>query len=212
MSRSDRLFHLMNRLQDGQTHLARDLATALGVSERTIYRDMDTLAASGIPVEGARGVGYTLADVTPLPSLLLTEDELNALHLGLAIVSEFNDPDLQAASQTLAQKLEAALPTATAPLQDKWKFATYPFADAARGLSHIPTLRAAIRAHQKLRLTYTSPQGDITSQTVHPHKLTYLGRYWVLHAWCAHRKATHDFRLDLIETAEPLPELFTPRS
>ena len=72
MRRPDRLFNLVQILRDGRLYRAKDLARRLDVSVRTIWRDMATLAASGLPVEGARGVGYQLRDPTVLPPMTLT--------------------------------------------------------------------------------------------------------------------------------------------
>lgn len=133
MHRSDRLFDLLHILQDGQLHTARALAVQLQVSQRTLYRDMETLAASGVPVHGTRGTGYRLADVTALPPLLLTPSELEALNLGLAIAAEVTDPDLKAAAASLGDKIDAALPEAGAPPHHSWALGTSPFADARAG-------------------------------------------------------------------------------
>ena len=102
MRRTDRLIDLVQILRDGQLHLARDLADSLGVSQRTVYRDMDTLIASGLPVEGARGVGYIMTAPVTLPPLNLTLEELEALHLGVAIVGEAAEPELQEAAISVA--------------------------------------------------------------------------------------------------------------
>ncbi|MFK7743493.1 MAG: helix-turn-helix transcriptional regulator [Roseobacter sp.] len=208
MRRSDRLFDIIQILRDGALHRAQDIATRLGVSVRTIYRDMDTLVASGVPVTGERGVGYMITEAVTLPPLTLTAAELEALNLGMAIVGEAADPDLKAAALSLADKIDAVLPTQVVAEADAWKFAVYPFADAARGFTHMPTLRAAIRARQKLRLTYTSKDGAVTSRTIRPLHMEYWGRIWTLTSWCELRSAHRVFRVDLIQTAEALPELF----
>ena len=153
MRRTDRLFDIIQILRDGKLHRAQDIADRLEVSVRTIYRDMDTLVASGVPVEGERGVGYMVREQITLPPLNLTTAELEALNLGMAIVAEAADPDLKAAALSLADKIDAVLPTETVAEADAWKFAVYPFADAARGFVHMPALRAAIKSRQKLRLS-----------------------------------------------------------
>lgn len=209
MPRTDRLFAIMQMLRDGKLHRAQDIADWVGVSVRTLYRDMDTLVSSGVPVEGARGVGYRITAATTLPPLTLTPEELEALNLGIAIVSEAADPDLKSAAQSLGDKIDAAMPTQAVAVADQWKFAVYPFADAARGFAHVSTLRAAIRARQKLRLTYTGPSGSVTSRVIRPLHMEYWGRVWTLTAWCELRAAFRVFRVDLIDTAEALPELFT---
>ncbi|MCE8524466.1 YafY family transcriptional regulator [Ruegeria pomeroyi] len=208
MRRTDRLFDIIQILRDGKLHRARDIAARLEVSVRTIYRDMDTLAASGIPVEGERGVGYMVREQITLPPLNLTPEELEALNLGMAIVAEAADPELKAAAQRLAEKIDAVLPTQTVAEADAWKFAVYPFADAARGLAHMAPIRAAIKARQKLRLVYRRIDGELTERTIRPLHMEYWGRVWTLTAWCELRAGFRVFRIDLIETLSPLPELF----
>lgn len=208
MRRTDRLFDIIQIMRDGKLHRAQDIAEGLGVSVRTIYRDMDTLVASGLPIEGERGIGYKITQATTLPPLTLSAEELEALNLGMAIVAEAADPDLKAAALSLADKIDAVLPTQAVAEADAWKFAVYPFADAARGFAHMPTLRAAIRARQKLRLAYMSKDNTVTTRVVRPLHMEYWGRIWTLTAWCELRDAHRVFRVDLIQTAEALPELF----
>ncbi len=209
MRRTDRLFDIIQILRDGKLHRAQDIADRLEVSVRTIYRDMDTLVASGVPVEGERGVGYMVREQITLPPLNLTTAELEALNLGMAIVAEAADPDLKAAAESLAEKIDAVLPTQVVAEADTWKFAVYPFADAARGLAHMAPLRAAIKTRQKLQLSYRRIDGALTERTIRPLHMEYWGRVWTLTAWCELRNGFRVFRIDLIETVTPLPELFT---
>ncbi|WP_417699656.1 helix-turn-helix transcriptional regulator [Pseudophaeobacter sp.] len=208
MRRTDRLFEIIQILRDGKLHRAQDIAARLEVSTRTIYRDMDTLVASGVPVEGERGLGYMVREQITLPPLTLTAEELEALNLGMAIVAEAADADLKAAAQSLAAKVDAVLPTETIAAADAWKFAVYPFADAARGFGHMPTLRAAIKSRQKLALQYQRIDGTLTERTIRPLHMEYWGRVWTLTAWCETRADFRVFRVDLIEEVRALPELF----
>lgn len=208
MRRSDRLFDILRMLRGGGLHRAEDIAGRLGVSARTIYRDMEMLARSGVPVAGARGAGYRLGDTTMVPPLNLTPAEIAALNLGIAIVAEAADPDLRAAALSLADKIDAALPAASVAPAEAWKFATYSFADAARGIAHVATLRGAIKGRQKLRLHHRQPDGSVADTVVRPLYLEALGRVWILTAWCESRRGFRDFRVDLIDTATALPELF----
>ena len=208
MRRTDRLFDIIQILRDGKLHRAQDIADRLEVSVRTIYRDMDTLVASGVPVEGERGVGYMVRDQITLPPVNLTPEELEALNLGMAIVAEAADPDLKRAALSLADKIDAVLPSETIAAADAWKFAVYPFADAARGFAHMSTLRAAIKSRQKLRLSYRRIDQQLTDRTVRPLHMEYWGRVWTLTAWCEARSDFRVFRVDLIEEATALPELF----
>ncbi len=208
MRRTDRLFNIIQILRDGNLHRAQDIAEALEVSVRTIYRDMDTLTASGIPVQGERGVGYMVTSQITLPPLNLTTEELEALNLGMAIVAEAADPGLKAAATSLAAKVDAVLPVQTIAEADAWKFAVYPFADAARGFAHMPALRAAISARQKLDVQYQSIDGSFTRRTLRPLHMEYWGRVWTLTAWCELRNDFRVFRVDLIQDSTPLPALF----
>ena len=130
-SRPDRLFTLISILRDGRLHRATDLADQLGVSLRSIYRDMDTLASSGVPVSGERGLGYQMTAPVTLPPLNLSKVELEALHLGMAVVSEADDPELRNAARSLSAKIDAVLPESRDATPTGWGFAIYPFADAA---------------------------------------------------------------------------------
>ncbi|APE43902.1 transcriptional regulator [Sulfitobacter alexandrii] len=208
MPRSDRLFDLLRLLQDGALHRAEDLARRMGVSVRTIYRDMDRLAASGVPVKGSRGAGYALEDAITLPPLTLTAKELEALNLGLAIVAQAADAELQTAADSLADRIDSVLPAQAMAAAEAWKTALSPFADPARNLTHLSLLRPAIRARQKVALTYTADDGFVARRTVRPLHLEYRGRVWALTAWCEGVDRFGLFRLDRIETAEALPELF----
>lgn len=208
MTRTARLYDLVTILRDGALHTAPDLARHLGVSVRTIYRDMETLANAGVPVGGTRGAGYRLVDTIALPPLALEPAELDALNLGIAIVAEAGDDALASAARSLLQKLEAALPAEGIAPADHWKFAPTPLANIARGLRHIPTLRSAIKARQKLRLAYVYAETGPTMQTIRPLRLESIGPAWLLTAWCETSDDFRDFRLDLIDTATALPELF----
>jgi predicted DNA-binding transcriptional regulator YafY len=208
MRRTDRLFDLVTVLRDGRLHRAQELADRLEVSVRTIYRDMETLQASGIPVEGARGVGYLLAAPVTLPPLNLTLLELEALELGMAVVAEAADPELQKAARALSARIDAVLAHGHAPPAESWGFAVHPFADAARGFRHMPALRAAIRARQKLDLAYRDAEGRASSRVIRPLQMEYLGRVWTLTAWDETGTDFSTFRIDRIEDLRARPELF----
>ncbi len=201
MRRSDRLMTLIRLLRGGTMHKAGDLARATGVSLRTIYRDMETLAASGVPIEGERGIGYRVTAAITLPPLNLTNEELEALHVGLAAMGQAADPDLSRAARSLATKLDAVLPE-DRPARHS-ALAVYPFADAARGFQHLPRIRQAIRAQQKLDLTH-----DGRSRTVRPLALDYWGRLWTVVVWCETAREFDELRVDQINALRILPSLF----
>jgi predicted DNA-binding transcriptional regulator YafY len=111
MSRDQRIFDLIQRMRDGRLHTAADLAQSLGVSTRTIWRDMAMMAATGIPVEGERGLGYILRAPLMLPPVMLTQDELDALMDGLGLVGDGDGPRAKAA-RALRFKVATLLPQA----------------------------------------------------------------------------------------------------
>ena len=203
MRRADRLMKIVQHLRDGSLHRAGDIAAATGVSLRTIYRDMETLAASGVPIEGARGIGYRVTAAITLPPLNLTMTEIEALHLGLSAVGQSGDTELSDAARTLSAKIDAVMPEDRSRAPTGYGFAVYPFADAARGFQHLPRIRQAIRARQKLSLVL----GGAT-RTVRPLQLDYWGRLWTCVVWCETRRGFDDLRVDQITELRSLPGLF----
>lgn len=209
MRRSDRLSEIIEIVRDGRLHLARDIAQALGVSVRTIYRDMDTLFASGVPLEGERGLGYLLREPVFLPPMTLSMAELEALHLGMAIVARAADEELQAASRTLLAKVaETASNRRSTP--KSWGFGVYPLAQAQLGFKHMPTLRAAIRTGERLRVTYHALDDTTSTRTVRPLQIEYWGQVWTLSTWCDLRDAFRAFRIDRITSCVRTGQLFKP--
>ncbi|MDJ0626974.1 MAG: YafY family protein [Rhodobacter sp.] len=208
MRRADRLYELIQILRDGRLHRAADMAARLDVSLRTVYRDMDTLAASGVPVEGERGIGYRMTAPITLPPLNLTLTELEALHLGMAVVGEAADDELKQAAHSLSAKIDAVLPEDRSAPPTGWGFAVYPFADAAAGFQYMPSIRAAIRARQKLDITYRALDGEETRRTIRPLLLEYWGRIWTVTAWCEFANDFNVLRVDRISRLEVLPALF----
>lgn len=197
MRRSDRLSEIVEIVQDGRLHLAREIADRLEVSVRTIYRDFDTLVASGIPIEGERGVGYMLREPVFLPPMNLSLTELEALHLGMAIVSEAADSELQMAAASLTLKI-SKVATANGTIPKAWGFGVYPFAQARIGFEHMPRIRTAIRNNEKLEIAYLSLGGQSSTRVVWPLQNAYWGRIWTMTCWCETRDDFRSFRIDRI--------------
>ncbi len=109
MKRDARLYDIVQALRDGRLHTAGELARRLGVSTRTIWRDMEMLAATGLPVTGERGLGYILRSPLVLPPTMLTPDELEALVEGLRHVGQDGNPRAKAA-RSLLYKITTLLP------------------------------------------------------------------------------------------------------
>ena len=208
MRRTDRLFELIQILRDGRLHTARDMAARLEVSTRTLWRDMATLIASGLPVEGERGVGYILREPVTLPPLTLTPDEVQALTLGLQLVTRGADPSLTRAAGSLLGKITAVLPARllNGMGEESWVF---PGAEALAAARHLPGLRRAIRLRERVVIGYVDGEGVASDRSVRPLVLEFWGRVWTLAAWCETREDFRSFRVDRIETLLPTGETFT---
>lgn len=207
MRRTDRLFEVIQILRDGRLHRAADMAQRLGVSVRTIWRDMGTLMESGLPIEGERGVGYMLRAPITLPPMVLSAEELDALRLGLRQISEGEDAAQARAARSLAAKIAAVLPTVADPDPDD--IFVFSPDGTQRAAPHLPAIRRAIRAGHRLAISYLDVNGAESHRDIRPLALDLAGRIWTLAAWCEARSEFRSFRLDrviaLTETREPLP-------
>jgi predicted DNA-binding transcriptional regulator YafY len=206
MSRKDRLFDIVQILRDGRLHRAGDLAARLDVSTRTIWRDMTSLTEGGLPIEGARGVGYRLREPTTLPPMALTRDEFEALRLGVALVAGAADPTIARAAASLRAKIGAVAPgRAQDPGSDSFVFASE---EAARAAPHLALIRRAIRDHLTLSLAYRGAEAE----RVRPLHLDYWGKSWTL---TTHLERVHDFkvfRVDLVTSLSHDGGAFLPES
>lgn len=198
MRRTDRLFEIIQTFRDGRLHTARSLAERLEVSTRTVWRDMATLIASGLPVEGERGVGYILREPITLPPLTLTPDEVLALTLGLRLVTSSADPSLAPAAASLRAKIEAVIPARLLPSDEDGTW-VFPGSEAIAAARHLPALRRAIRLREGVTVGYRDAQGSISKRPIRPLLLEFWGRVWTVAAWCETREAFRSFRVDRIE-------------
>ena len=208
MRRSDRLFDLIQTLRDGRLHRAQDLAARLGVTDRTIWRDMATLMQSGLPVEGARGMGYVLRQPVTLPPMMLSATELQVLRQGLRVMALSDDPQIARAARGLAAKVAQVTPAPADPEPDDlFHIANREPIRAAR---HLPLLRRAIRDREVLSLTYLDPRGSESHGDIRPLRLQVAGKTWSLIAWDEGRDAFRALRVDRImalgETGETFAE------
>jgi predicted DNA-binding transcriptional regulator YafY len=211
MRRSDRLFDLIQILRDGKLHRAADLGGQLKVSTRTIWRDMATLAASGLPIEGERGIGYLLRDPVALPPLALTREEFEALRLGMALVAGAADPGLARAASALRAKIAAVAPAAGSDEAgtDSFVFAS---PEAARAAPYLGLIRRALRERLTLRMGYAGADGGETRRRIRPLHLEFWGRAWTMTAWCDLCADFRVFRIDRITALDPDGGAFLPEA
>lgn len=204
MARNDRLFRLLQILRDGKLHRAVDLARDLGVSERTIWRDMATLTERGLPVHGERGVGYVLRDPITLPPLALSRDEMEVLRLGLALVAAGADPVLSRAAASLRARISAVAPLdASETGADTFVFSS---PEAARAAPHLGLIRRALREHLTLILNF----GGGDPIRIRPLHLEFWGKAWTLLAWSEYHNDFRVFRVDLVNSIKHDGGAFLP--
>lgn len=200
MRRADRLFRIVQLLRRRRTVVtAARIAEALEISERTVYRDVRDLVASGTPIEGAAGVGYRLRPGYDLPPLMFDRDEIQALVLGARIVSQFGDKALAAASESILSKVGAVLPKDLEPLLADTRLFVPGGRRRGQSAAALAIAREALIAQRRLQLTYADERGAATVRAVRPLGLFFWGPTWTLAAWCELRRGFRNFRLDRVK-------------
>ena len=212
MARPDRLFRLLDALRRlPQPVTAARLAAETEVSARTLYRDIETLRAGGARIEGAAGLGYTLAEDPALPPQMFTRLEVEALVLGLAEVRLAGDPALARAADDALAKVVATLPERVQRQAVHAVQMSYRYEQRAAPSPHLPLLRAACWDEQAVRLRYTDRGGGATERVVWPLGIVFLDRSLLLLAYCTLRTDFRRFHLDRVSEAVPTGEGFRPR-
>jgi predicted DNA-binding transcriptional regulator YafY len=191
---------------------ASALAAELGVSERTLYRDIAELSAQGAPIYGEAGIGYVLRPGLFLPPLMLTEDETEAIVLGLRYVDQRGDEVLAQAAAVALAKIGAVLaPAAKEALQNPIALPGPRGPGFPANAVDLRTFRAAIRSQRKLRIGYIDAKGARSKRVVWPIALGFMNEARVLLAWCEQRLAYRTFRTDRITAAEETGERYRER-
>lgn len=208
--RADRLFDILRILRSAKAPVtAASIADELEVTVRTVYRDIATLQARRIPIEGAAGVGYVLRRGFDLPPLMFTEDEAEAIAVGVRMLARTGDPGLQKAAESVLSKVTLVVPD---PLRD--------YLDAApvyvsKSGAPVPaqrdlptTIRHAIRDGRKMRIMYRDEEGRETLRVIQPFAVAYYVEATLVCAWCELRNDIRHFRTDRVGRAEVLDEGF----
>lgn len=208
MRRADRLFQIVQNLHHVRVTTARDLAQMLDVSERTIYRDIQDLSLSGVPITGEAGQGYRLLHGFHLPPLMFTEEELEALLLGARMVRAWTDRGLARGAHQALLKIEHVLPDNLKPTLAKQELLVPDFPMDGMAGEQLLIVRQAIREQHKILIDYRREDGEISKRVVHPLGLFYWGKVWTLVGWCELRDDFRHFRLDRMGTVEKLNHKF----
>jgi predicted DNA-binding transcriptional regulator YafY len=213
---SSRLLELLSLLQARRDWPGSELADRLGVSLRTIRRDVERLRDLGYPVGSVTGPagGYRLRAGTAMPPLLLDDDEAIAIAVGLRTAARASVAGIEEAALRALVKLEQVLPTHLGRRVRALSTAT--IAPAVGGPTvdpqHLTVIAAACRDSECLRFAYRSREGSDSRREVEPHSLVNLGRRWYLLAWDRDREDWRTFRVDRLARPASSGVLFTPRT
>lgn len=213
MRRADRLIkitHFLRRRRRAVT--ASRIAEEFNICTRTVYRDIQDLMDSGVPITGEAGVGYVINKEYYLPPITFSADELEAIGLGISMVRQWTDDKFAANARDAFDKIQAILP---ANLQGELQqIATY----SVSTRSKIPwtvsfsDIREYIRTRRKIHIEYTDEIKRTSNRTVRPLGLFFFSPVWLLTSWCEKRQDFRNFRLDRIKTLQPCEDTFENES
>ena len=199
MRRADRLFQIVQYLRGGRLMTAATLAGRLEVSERTIYRDIADLQASGVPIDGAAGVGYLLRDGYDLPPLMFTRDEIAALVAGARFVRAFGGAAMARAAEEALVKIETVVPDEVRTRGRQIEIHAMASNITSETRERLDAIERAVENRHKIALAYQDAEERATKRTVRPLGLWFWGKVWTLVAWCELRDDFRIFRVDRIE-------------
>jgi len=210
MRRADRLFEIIQILRRRKMARAQDLAEKLEVSERTVYRDISDLMASGVPIEGEAGVGYILRGGYDLPPVMFNEQEVEALVLGARIVESWGDAKLAEAADNAIAKIESVIPERLRHHMVETALLA-PANHIAEPVTINPgDLRLAVRHQRRVHFSYRDAEDQHSERDVWPLAIAFFGPVWVLASWCEWRQSFRSFRLDRMSDLVILDDNFQP--
>ncbi len=208
MRPADRLFQIVLLLGRGRVVTAKSLAERLEVSERTIYRDIQDLIATGVPVEGEAGVGYILRRGYQIPPLMFDEDELQALLFGADVAKSWGDTAMARAADRVLAKVDAVLPERLRPQLSSTRLVVPDMHVSEATTQMLGDVREAINRRMRSFLEYSDADGQPSERIVWSLALLYWGNRWTLGAWCELRQDFRSFRIDRIASARTLGSTF----
>jgi predicted DNA-binding transcriptional regulator YafY len=212
---SGRLLRLLSLLQAHRDWPGTELAGRLGVTTRTLRRDVDKLRQLGYPVHAAPGTagGYRLGAGAVLPPLLLDDEEAVAVAVGLRTAAGGTVAGIEETSLRALAKLEQVLPSRLRERVNALQAVTVPLPGAGPPVDPavLTAIASAARDRQRIRFRYTGHDGTESSRAADPHHLVFTGRRWYLLAWDPAREDWRTFRADRISSAQVTGPRFPPR-
>jgi predicted DNA-binding transcriptional regulator YafY len=198
--RADRLFQIVQLLRGRRVVTAAQLSAELGISPRTLYRDIRDLSLSGVPILGEAGVGYRMGAGFEVPPIMFTFDEVEVLVAGIRMMESWGGPALAAAGRSALEKISHALPENRRREIEAAHLYAPGFHVPAATYVHLDPARKAIADCEKLRISYRDEKGAASERTIRPLGLYFWGSQWTLVAWCEARNDFRTFRTDRIAT------------
>jgi predicted DNA-binding transcriptional regulator YafY len=206
--RANRLLALLELLRGRPVSTASDLAETLEVSIRTVYRDIDALVATGVPVRGEAGVGYTLEAGYHLPPLNLTNEEAEALALGARVLATWSDGAVAGQAAAALAKIRAVLSSSGQAGVDQNILWAPQWVERHAPKVDLLELKRAAQRRRVLMIDYEALNGTRTTRTVRPLSVNFFGPVWLLAAWCERAGDFRCFRLDRIDSMVPTGATF----
>ncbi|MFF7248330.1 helix-turn-helix transcriptional regulator [Embleya sp. NPDC008237] len=202
-----RLLGLLSLLQTPREWPGSELSARLGVSARTIRRDIERLRELGYPVEATRGTdgGYRLVAGTAMPPLLLDDEEAVAIAVGLRTAAGGAVAGIEEASVRALAKLEQVLPSRLRARVRAVSGATVPLVPSGPTVDPeaLAVLAGAIANREKVRFVHRAAGGAHSRRLVEPNRLVPAGRRWYFVAWDVDRADWRTFRVDRMHELRP---------
>jgi predicted DNA-binding transcriptional regulator YafY len=212
---SARLLRLLSLLQTRRDWSGDELAARLGVTTRTVRRDVDKLRGLGYPLTATPGVagGYRLGSGASLPPLLLDDEEAVAVAIGLRTAANGTVAGIAETSVRALAKLEQVLPSRLRHRVHDLQSVTVPLGVGGPTVDAdtLTAIASACRDSVRLRFDYRGNEGTETVRVVEPHRLVHTGRRWYLIAYDVDRADWRTFRVDRLRPRVPTGPRFTPR-
>jgi predicted DNA-binding transcriptional regulator YafY len=201
LSRAERLLNLIGEFRRRRCAVSGDdLAQALGISIRTLYRDIASLRALGAGIEGEPGVGYILRPGFLLPPIMFTVEEVDALILGSSWVADRADKPLADAARKAMARLTAVMPDELADRVEGQSLAVGQSRQLPPEAIDMAAVRRAIHLERKLLIRYCDAAGRISERVIWPFLLSYFEGGRLISAWCELRDGIRHFRTDRISS------------
>jgi predicted DNA-binding transcriptional regulator YafY len=210
MRRADRLFQIVQYLRGGRLVTARTLGQRLEVSERTIYRDIADLQASGVPIDGEAGVGYLMREGYDMPPLMFNRAEIVALVVGARLIRAWGGAKMALAATEALNKIETMLPPEAKKAAGEISIHAFDLTMGERQRADLDRIEAAINARQVLKVRYVDEEGRETERDIEPLGLYFWGKVWTLIAWCRLRTGFRMFRVDRMTDLAATGEAIAP--